>query len=419
MDNAAQPSLREFVSRLQRLRVGLACLARLQALAVLAERRIPAKLKLAGSAYGFGEAAHLVETHLERQFQRKPAPVSWPRGLRLDLAKALRGRRLDRRRLAGIFHRTAAIASGLNQDIAACCRRFPIFEPASTLVKLVGAVLPARAQRAPRDPRAFETRRPRAIRKVLEGPERIGFDGAFRPSFSLLETPGPDFGATARETAPYFWMLAVRESTAAAMCCLCLVEYDGLPLEFYRDMAKQAYDEMRHGHYYLETGVALIPELLARLPASDPLRGLLGGAAASGVKLPVPREWGLYEALHNASLVERLVLLQLRTETPAIRRLQRKLGSVFCRRHPQIRTAIEVDMRDEVSHSLIGHRWLRHLAPDARERRRLAAEVDLLRAVLILIPFSDQSHGRHVALLREYSGGRIAPGSPGWQPAMN
>jgi hypothetical protein len=54
------------------------------------------------------------------------------------------------------------------------------------------------------------------------------------------------FGESLRETIRYLWTVCVGETMAAELCALSSIEYDGLPPAFYRDMGKQAWDEMRH-----------------------------------------------------------------------------------------------------------------------------------------------------------------------------
>jgi len=74
-----------------------------------------------------------------------------------------------------------------------------------------------------------------------------------------------------------------------------MVEYDGLPLAFYRDFAKQARDEMRHALLFFRLGVDLLPSFLAWPPPDHPLVPGARRFAETGSGLPVPRERNLYE----------------------------------------------------------------------------------------------------------------------------
>lgn len=226
------------------------------------------------------------------------------------------------------------------------------------------------------------------------------------------------FGDTLEENVPYFWSLAIRESLAADLCALSIVEYDQMPLSFYRDMAKQSWDEMRHSTYFFDLALTLIPELVDQLDTDHPLHANLTRFLATREGLPIPRERNLYEAILNASLVERLVLLHRDTETPGILRIKEKINSEFCSSRPHIGAALEIVMRDEVTHSRFGNVWLKHLIPDARERQDAIATTELLRGVLLLSAFAHHGGGSLGQLLSRYSQGETAPPSPLHRPTQ-
>jgi hypothetical protein len=77
-----------------------------------------------------------------------------------------------------------------------------------------------------------------------------------------LAKKAPEFSERLQDAVPYFWTLAIREAMACDSCALSGIEYDNLPLEFYRDIAKQAWDEAIHAEMFLRLSVELMPEVI-------------------------------------------------------------------------------------------------------------------------------------------------------------
>lgn len=220
--------------------------------------------------------------------------------------------------------------------------------------------------------------------KILNGPMHVNIDAAFDPSYSVLKQPIPDFGDSLFDAVPYCWGLSARECLAADLCSLCLIEYDGLPIEFYVDMAKQSYDEIRHAAIFLEITKQLLPEFKSLLPKNHELYRAIETFQTTGSGLPIPLERNLYETMWNTTLEERFILMHHDTEAPGIQRIRSKLESEFCRAYPTIANQFEIVMREEVSHARIGDRWLKYLLPNPINRSNAIKHARLLRGILIL-----------------------------------
>ena len=103
---------------------------------------------------------------------------------------------------------------------------------------------------------------------------------------------------------------------------------------------------------------------------------------------------GLYEAILNATLFERLVLMHLDTETPGVSGLKRKIESPLSNQFPEIRRGLAIVLRDEISHSRLGKHWLEYLAPDPTVRVQEIENTRLLRGVLLLTSRATHSGGK-------------------------
>jgi uncharacterized ferritin-like protein (DUF455 family) len=90
----------------------------------------------------------------------------------------------------------------------------------------------------------------------------------------------------------------------------------------------------------------------------------------------------------NASLTERLILFNVQTEAPSAARKKRQTELALCRAHPELKMALEYDLRDEIAHARIGQTWLKYLVPSRADRRRAVAMTDRLRSILILTSFA-------------------------------
>lgn len=220
--------------------------------------------------------------------------------------------------------------------------------------------------------------------KALCGPMHVSLDNAFTPSYSILKQNVPRYGNTVREAAPYYWALAARECLAADMCSLSLIEYDGLPVDFYTDMAKQAYDEIRHAAIFLEITKTLLPEFKTTLSPEEELYTIVTRFEKYGSGLPIPLERNLYEAMWNTTLEERFILMHYDTESPGIKQHRQNLESSYSRKYPSIANQIEIVMREEITHARMGDRWLKYLLPNPVDRANAIKHARLLRGILIL-----------------------------------
>ncbi len=380
----------ELADSLKLIHTALVHLARLMALALLGEKHQYAKLDRAARIVSFIEGAADLESFLDRYYKIRPSTVSWSTDLHPETVGILTNGRLDNDRLTTEIEDLIDATFQTTSQVAEVVAPVALFVPEGTLLTRIIELLSK--LHVPYGPGLLSKRlqitRQQGLTKALDGPREVHLDPAFTPAYSLLDESGPTFSDDIIEVVPYFWTLSIRECMAAELCALSIVEYDGLPLAFYRDMAKQTWDEMRHACYCLETAVALLPELEAALPEGDPLLASIRLFQEQGTGLPIPRERNLYEFAVNATLVERLVTLHHDTETPSIPLIKQKLNGEFCRTHPDVARGLQVFMRDEVAHSRIGNTWFRQLLPDAREREEAIEDARLLRSLLLLTSFA-------------------------------
>ena len=394
------------IGGLDRLQSGLVSLSRLRASGILAAESLPTKLKHAHRAYTAIKLAQTIQVFAYDYFRARHPRVSWLTRYRPDnlgllgdrLLEAavqraidgLQGQVVASGRLVGELARNNTLLAPVQDVAASVLQQFPSIEPTEPVVL---------------EPNYADA----AVEKVLSGPQNVGFDEAFKPTYSLLQTPVPSFGDTIRENVPYFWGLAIRESLAAELCALSSIEYDGLPIEFYADMAKQSWDEMRHSKFFFDEACKMLPELRDNLERDDPLLANIAEFMSSGKGLPIPKERNLYEAILNANLAERLILLHRDTETPGILRIKEKINSRFCSNRPWLAEALSIVLRDEVTHSSFGSHWLEYLVPDEKERDDVIVRTELLRGVYLLTSFAHHNNAGLSELLRHYASGRVAP----------
>lgn len=143
---------------------------------------------------------------------------------------------------------------------------------------------------------------------------------------------------------------AFRETVASEVVALNLLEYDGMPWQFYLDMCRQCEDEARHS--------LMAADLLARR-----------GGTFSDFALPYLGSY--YEMFWEMNLIERLVALNLDIEAVGhhylveiAERLQ-KLGDA------NGAETFSTIAHDERRHARIGVVWLRHLFPQADARHEM------------------------------------------------
>lgn len=241
-------------------------------------------------------------------------------------------------------------------------------------------------------------------RRAVRGPEVSVLDPAFTQTANRDMGSNPAFdGTEAGETLRYFWTLAARESMAAELAGLNAFEYDNFPLEYYLDFAKQAWDEARHSLFYME----MLPSVYAVMreqihPDSDE-----GIAAAryfeSGEGLPIPYEGTCYPSVWQATLGERLVLMNIRTEGPSIPGKRKRMEARLCSILRDLRVGIAIDACEEKNHANYGAKWLRYMYPEPEVYTAQVEQADLLRGFLMALTLAARENGSVSSVLARLS----------------
>jgi hypothetical protein len=230
------------------------------------------------------------------------------------------------------------------------------------------------------------------------------------PVFTQADNPdhagNPPFDGKPHETLRFFWTLSAREGMASELAALNLAEYDGFPFAYYFDCAKQIYDEARHAVFYLSMVSQVYRVLSDDLDPSSFEARAVERYLTSGDGLPIPYEGTCYTSVWNASLVERLVLMNLRTEGPSISAKRQRLQSRLCNALPELREGIAMDMLDEASHAKLGARWIQYLYPDSEERSLQIGNADLMRGFIMSLTIAERQQVSATELMIELSGGR-------------
>jgi hypothetical protein len=239
-----------------------------------------------------------------------------------------------------------------------------------------------------------------APRKVLEGPKQQTLDKRYRRGISARKYQAT-FIDDPHLVVRYFWCLSSREGVASDLAALNIAEYDLMPLEFYWDSAKQVYDEARHAKTYFDLSISLYRSVAHSLPRDSEIRKEMDPFLKSGKALPIPAEGNHYPVVHAASLVERLVLMNVMTETPAVGRKRENLRSGLAASYPQVATVIETDLYDEMFHAILGKKWLEYLFPDKTHRDEAIMDAALLRGFLFTLSVAEGENSDPITLLRE------------------
>lgn len=229
-------------ARLGALSARLVTLSRLSALALLGEPRAVDKCERAREAVLRVEQAASVAEFVARYYQLKPTNVAWSFADRPDQNGLLADGHVAMSATRAAITAAAQEAAELIAALLATASTTLLLAPLSMLLPPIAATLPAPSG-AVALPRATEPI-PREPVQVLRGPRQVDLDPAFDPTIDLLDPANRELIDSHR--GPFFWNLSIREEMASELCSLSMVEYDGLPLAFYRDFAKQAWDEMRH-----------------------------------------------------------------------------------------------------------------------------------------------------------------------------
>ena len=380
---AVNSPVRRLVSALEAVRGALLTAGRLEGLALVGESTIAAKRARARRMGELIGAAVSLDDHLCLCHGAGDEAVAWPLGASPADAGPVRAGALDLARLDQCVAGWEARAALELRGAAVLAATTPLLETSARLIAAISATLGDRSLHAEPNRAPFSPPK-RGARRACSGPDRPGVDPIFRPSFSLLALGlDPTLTGLEHDRAPYYWGLALREIAASELCALCLVEYDGLPVAYYRDFAKQAADELRHGEFFLSVGLSLLPEFVAQ---AEPGHLLLADARAHlerGTGLPVPLEGGLSGVARDTSLEQRLVLMHLDTETPGVGAFHEQARSPWAQARPWIAEGIEATVHDEAAHARIGRRWLEHLAPDRDERAQVIEQARALRGFFI------------------------------------
>uniref|UniRef100_UPI0039C6ACE9 hypothetical protein n=1 Tax=Umezakia ovalisporum TaxID=75695 RepID=UPI0039C6ACE9 len=150
--------------------------------------------------------------------------------------------------------------------------------------------------------------------------------------------------------------------------------------------------------YYLEKSIAYFPEVIKR-DKDQSLIKIIKEYEQSKT-LPVPKELNFINSFYDTNLEERLVLLNIRTEAPAVARLKAKIASPFCRNYPEIAESFFLDKIDETSHGSIGYKWLKFLYPETEKRKKIIEEIDLSRGLFLKIALAENNHIDFFELLK-------------------
>jgi hypothetical protein len=400
--------LEETIRQLKSIRLALILLGRFSWLRMLTRERVSDKLPDARIGWLAFEHAYRCDEYLAHTYQEQSVRIYWSEDAKRYASSDPSGGQIDTI-LIDIGSRIIKWITSLQMTI----EEVPVLAPIGDVVRDVSSSLPFITQNALEVLHASSfddsARTNSCVCRTIQGPRHVAIDPAFTPTDSLMDQPAPVFGDSVELATPYFWTLAMRESMASESTALSGIEYDGLPISFYRDIAKQTWDEMRHAQMFFELAVELIPYYGASLLDSDPRKALVHQFKETRTGLPVPKERNLYEAMWNADLPERLVIMQIKTEGPAVAAIRKKLKTKLCVVYPKIRLAFQVDEQDERSHAAIGARWLKYLIPDSTDRAELMAQAELLRGVLLLTSFSHYNSISLPELVYKYSTGKVMP----------
>lgn len=379
--------LANITHKLWKIYDGYITLGRLYALKSLGNKQIDNKLTCNANCYRNIEAASRIARFMQKNYAKKEPLVHWPK----HLLPATNGILIDTNLI------NLKLLDEVIRDLSATLA-FNIYQVHNLIhhhvaLQAMTYLLMEIASWLPYDTRNSTTldeflgeknTLQQGLVKAFSGPMHVSLDNAFTPSYSILSQSPPDYGHHIRHATPYYWCLSARECLAADMCALSLLEYDGLPIDFYTDMAKQAYDEIRHAAIFLNITKTLMPDFKACLQPDEELFMIAARFEKYGSGLPIPLERNLFETIWNTTLDERFILMHYDTEAPGIHRLRQKLESSINKKYPFIGQQIEIVMREEVTHARIGDRWLKYLIPNPIDRANAIQHARLMRGILIL-----------------------------------
>ncbi len=240
------------------------------------------------------------------------------------------------------------------------------------------------------------------VERVIFGPPEIKLDKVFDPTYENLEYTLPENANTLEEIVPSCWSVAQGELRACELCALSIIEYDNLPLQFYWDFSKQSWDEARHSIIYLNLSLSFFEVLMKILDNSSPLYLIIKSFQEKKSGLPLPKDRNTYDAILNAELEERIILLNILTEAPAVGKLTQKIKKEICYHYPQIKRVLEFDKVDEMFHARIGNYWLKYLIPNLNKRKQKIEDAKLLKGFLLLTSIREYSNRKIEELAGEF-----------------
>lgn len=356
--------------------------ARLAAARIPATNGLTAKKELAFQCVQDLEFCHRLDSFLSEYFsQPGRKTIAWPDGI-LPLLTPLSSTTHPLEALDAVSASVTARSNDVASDLLGRSDT-PMLEHCHRFIEREFPAHPSTRTPTKYDGSASWTEQ--EVSRAFRAPLVHHIDPVFKPTYSLRSAPQPGFRDNQIGAISYCWYLAIKECLAAELCALNVSEYDGLPLAFYRDMAKQCYDETRHACYFLHTSLRWLSE---RAFASDALSTALSELDETGTGLPIPVEGNFFETIHVADVAERLILMNAKTETIAIGKLKERLAGKLCAADPVLKLATEVDLQDEISHVRIGMKWLRFLIPEQRALNEKIADTMLIRGVLMLNTFA-------------------------------
>jgi hypothetical protein len=370
---------------LEQLRLGYATLGRLELLLQLGAPTQVEKERHAAAAFLYVEAAVRLQAILKTRLHRRSPNLQWPSSLSVGSLIGLEGT---------VSTQATDVHNRLTEHLRSVSGRFCAsagsFEMTTPLAEAVEG-LPLGTSNTASDFVLVGGLQDAGVRQALKGPRAVHLDPVFERAQSVLDRRHPAFEPSDPGAAEHYWCLSAQETLAADLCALCAVEYDGLPLAFYYDMAFQAWDESRHAVCYLRLGIELLEAARSTYAADHPVLLAAAPFFSTGRGLPVALEGNFYEAIYNCDLVQRLVLMQHDSEAPGIRPKRRLLRTPFVTERPLLRDVLFFDMHDEMNHARIGATWLRHLLPDRDTRRAAIEETRLLRGFFLLTSIAQYS----------------------------
>ena len=381
--------------------------ARLYALKVINEDNCRKKCKSAALLVEIFRACRTMEHWAGQQFHSSSPAVCWQDRFNPTYLNILVDGRLNCDLLEMLLAEVWAQMGAAQADMSNMCLGSREFLHWAPIVDELIANCPPSPVPSPRsqfdDAALSIDRLTRNPTKKIVGPSTSRLDPIFSAEYSLQEFVAPLRADRIEIIVPYFWTLSMREAMVCNSCLLSAVEYDGLPLQFYMDMARQAADEARHAVMYLDLAIELMPSYL-ECPRRDAqtvvrIREFLVGNG----QLPVPKEGNLFPCMWHASLEERLIIMQITTEGPAVASTRQAINSSLAQRFPNVKRAFEVDYFDEIAHARIGTRWLRYLCPDVTERKAAIDDAKLLRGILLLTCFAPIDDSSNIADLAHRS----------------